>query len=59
MELIFDNKGKLTKVMDGDEMVNSNIFKKTKKRFPFLRIFLKKKNRDCITVTSQEVVGYI
>jgi hypothetical protein len=59
MELTFNYKGRLTKVMDGDEMVKPRIFKKIKKQFPFLRLFLKEQNRDCITATEQGIIGYI
>lgn len=59
MELIFNYKGRLTKVMNGDEMVKPRVFKKMKKQFPFLRLFLKKQNRDCITATEQGIIGYI
>lgn len=59
MELTFNYKGRLTKVMDGDEMVKPRIFKKIKKQFPFLRLFLKGQNRDCITATEQGIIGYI
>lgn len=59
MELTFNYKGKLIKVMNGDEMVRPRIFKKIKKQFPFLRLFLKKQNRDCITATEQGIIGYI
>ena len=59
MELIFNYKGRLAKVMDGDEMVKPRVFKKIKKQFPFLRLFLKKQNRDCITATEQGIIGYI
>lgn len=59
MELVFNYKGKLEKVMNGDEMVKPRIFHKIKKKFPFLRLFLKKKSRDCITATEQGIIGYI
>lgn len=59
MELTFNYKGRLTKVMDGDEMVKPRVFKKIKKQFPFLRLFLKEQNRDCITATEQGIIGYI
>lgn len=59
MELTFNYKGRLTKVMDGDKMVKPRIFKKIKKQFPFLRLFLKEQNRNCITATEQGIIGYI
>ena len=48
MELTFNYKGKLIKVMNGDEMVKPRVFKK-----------IKKQNRDCITATEQGIIGYI
>lgn len=59
MELIYNNKGILEKVLKNDVLIRKNIFYKFKRKFPFLKTFIKKKRPDVITVTDNKTIVYL
>lgn len=59
MEILFNYKGKIDSIFDGDEMVKPRIFKKFKKQFPFLETFLEQYDKSCLTATEKGIIGYI